>query len=255
MKTTYLKDRKKEIAQLKLQASPEILTEKHIAHLPFPIRQHYKHCGFLDQPIAMNADVIWKDSYIKLKQGQKWRKLKTLQFNSVRPLMRTSFMKVSNMFFAGKDLYKEGQGTMIGKLFNLFPIINASGEELSQSALITIFCEMLLVSGYALQDYVEWQEIDHCTVSAILSDHNFKVKGVFHFDKMGKFHHFETDDRFYDTGKGKFEKKKFKAFIDSYQMKDHHYIPENVRVQWCLENGDYDYFTGTIQRIDYNVEK
>jgi hypothetical protein len=42
MKTTYFKDRKKEIAQLKLQAPPEILTEKHIAHLPFPIRQQEK---------------------------------------------------------------------------------------------------------------------------------------------------------------------------------------------------------------------
>lgn len=254
MKTQYLKDRQQAIEQLNQQATNEILTEEKLSTLPVALQNHFRNCGFIGRPIAMNADIVWKESYIKLAPGQKWKSLQTLQFNAVNPIMRTAFMKVNNMFFTGKDLYKNGQGSMIGKILNLFTVINAKGKEISQSALITSFCEMMLLSGYAFQDYIKWKAIDKQTIEATLSDHQFEVSGTFYFDETGKFKYFETNDRYFDAGKGNFVKKKFASRVTSYQEIDGLTIPEQAQVLWYLDGKEYCYFKGTIERINFNVK-
>lgn len=253
MKKQFYKDRATEIKELNKHYAGEVLTEEKLATLPQAIQKHYRLCGFLDKPIAMNADIIWENSFIKLKPNKNWKPLHTLQFNSVNPIMRTAFMKVNKMFFAGKDYYKNGYGTMKGKILNLFTIIDAKGKELSQSALITSFCEMMLISGYAFQEYIEWEEVNNHTVKGILTDQDFKVSGTFQFDEEGKFMCFETNDRYFDQGNGNVEKKKFIARVNSYKKIDNYYQPEKVSIMWVLENEDFQYYKGTIDRIEYNV--
>jgi hypothetical protein len=255
MKSTFLRDRQIEIDRFKHASNHDILTNEKIATLPSILQKYYAISGFLDKPIALNADIIWKESFIKLKRDGDWKALKTSQFNSVNPIMRTSYMKVKRMFFAGKDLYKEGKASMIGKVFNLFKVINASGPQLSQSALITSFCEFMLISGYALQDYVSWEEIDDTTIRGTLKDHAFEVSGLFSFDKEGKFKYFETDDRYYDEGDGNYVKKKFLARFDSYKQVDGALQVENITALWRLDDGDYEYYKGTIDHIVYNVRE
>jgi hypothetical protein len=253
MKSTFLKDRKAEIERFNQQQKPEILTEEKLAGLPDILRKHFALRGFIGKPIMMNADIIWKESFIKLRTTDAWKPLKTLQFNSVNPIMRTAHMKVSKMFFAGKDLYRHGKGSMIGKILNLFTVMNVKGPELSQSALITSFAESMLISGYALQDYMSWEEISPLTLKATLRDHDFVVEGLFHFEEDGRFRFFESDDRYFDEGGGNFVKKKFKATFDSYRQAGDFIQPENIRVMWCLDEGDFVYYKGTIERIDSNV--
>lgn len=253
MKKQFYRDRKIEIKRRNQHLKEKILTEKKLASLPKAIQKHFKLSGFVDKPIAMNADIIWEESFLKLKPDQDWKTLHTLQFNSVNPIMRTAFMKVNKMFFAGKDLYKNGEGSMKGKILNLFNVIDAKGDEVSQSALITSFCEMMLLSGYAFQDYIHWEEVNDRIVKATLTDHHFNVNGTFYFDEEGKFDYFETDDRFFDIGKGKFEKKKFVARVNSYKKLGDYYQAENVSVLWYLDNLEYEYFKGTIKRVDYNI--
>ncbi|PIE48333.1 MAG: hypothetical protein CSA40_00970 [Flavobacteriales bacterium] len=253
MRKQFYKDRAAEINEFNKYFKAEVLTEEKLGTLPQVIQKHFKLCGFLGKPIAMNADVIWKDSFIRLKPNQDWKPLHTLQFNSVNPIMRTTFMKVKKMFFTGKDCYKNGQGTMKGKILNLFTVVDVKGKEISQSALITSFCEMMLLSGYAFQKYVEWKTIDDRTVQGILTDQNFKVSGTFHFDEEGKFVCFESYDRYFDKGNGDFEKKKFIAKINSYKTVDNHYQPEKVSVSWLLNDEEYKYYKGTIESIKYNM--
>lgn len=253
MKKQYYRDRGEAISQLKSHLKIDILTNEKLASLPKAIQKHFILSGFVGKPIAMNADVIWEESFIKLKPNQNWKPLETLQFNSVSPIMRTAFMRVKKMFFTGKDLYKNGQGSMKGKILKFFTVINAEGQKISQAALITSFCEMMLLSGYAFQNYIHWQQVNEHTVNAQLTDHNFKVEGTFHFDKEGKFEYFETNDRFFDTGNGTYQKKKFMAKIHSYKKLGNFYQPENISVCWQLNNGNYEYYKGKIARIDYNV--
>jgi hypothetical protein len=253
MKKTFEKERVEEIRKSNSSNLIEPLTEEKIKDLPEPIKNYLRKCGYVNQPIYFNADVNWKESFIKLKPEKGWAELTTKQFNSVNPISRIAYMEFKTMPVTGRDIYRNGQGKMNGKLFNIIPIINGKGIEVSQSSLITIFCEFLFIPGYAIQDYVKWEYVDEKTVRATLYDKEFIVSGIFHFDNEGFFSQFETEDRYYTDERGKFTKTRFSAFVDSYQTKDSRIIPEKVRILWHLKDSEYEYYKGTIDRIIYNV--
>jgi len=253
MKTVFERERSGEICLVKPGNEHEMFTEQVIQHLPEPIKKYLRVCGYINEPIMYNADVVWEECFIKLKPGKEWSRLETRQYNSVQPLARFAYMKFLSMPVAGRDSYHNGIGEMKGKLFNLFPIINGRGKEVSQSSLITIFCEFLFIPGYILQDYVKWESVDTKTARATLYDKEFIVSGIFHFDNEGFFLRFETEDRYYTDEKGKYTMTRFSAIVDSYQTIDEILIPQNVTVVWHLPAGDYEYFMGTIKNINFNV--
>ncbi len=250
---TFEKERIEEIRKSNDFNQTELLTEEKIKELPEPIKKYLRKCGYMNQPMIFNADVFWKESFIKLKPEKTWAELTTRQFNSVNPISRIAYMKFRKMPVTGRDIYRNGQGEMKGKLFNIFPIINGKGKEVSQSSLITIFCEFLFIPGYILQDYVKWEYIDDKAVKATLSDKDFIVTGIFRFDSEGLFTMFETEERYYTDEKGKFTKTRFSAIVDSFQTKDNQLIPEKVRIVWHFKDSEYEYYKGTIDRIIFNV--
>lgn len=253
LKNTYEKERSEIILCSKPEKEIRIFTEQLIEDLPEPIKNYLRICGYIDKPVMNNADILWTESFIKLSPEKKWAKLETKQFNSINPIARISYMKFLSMPVTGRDIYRNGQGEMKGKLFNIFPIINGKGFEVSQSSLITIFCEFLFIPGYVIQDYVKWEYADNTTIKATLCDKNFNVSGIFHFDNDGFFYKFETDDRFYTNEKRKYMKTRFSAIVDSYQNKDGFIIPKEIRIVWHLHDRDYEYYKGTIERINFNV--
>lgn len=253
MKKTFEKERIEEIRKSNSSNLTEPLTEEKIKNLPEPIKNYLRKCGYVNQPIIYNADVIWKESFIKLKPEKDWAELTTKQFNSVNPISRIAYMEFKTMPVTGRDIYRNGQGEMKGKLFNIFPIINGKGKEVSQSSLITIFCEFLFIPGYILQDYVKWEYIDDKAVKATLSDKEFIVTGIFRFDHEGLFARFETEERYYTDEEGKFTKTRFSAIVDSFQTMGDQFIPEKVRILWHLKDSEYEYYRGKIDRIVFNV--
>jgi hypothetical protein len=162
-------------------------------------------------------------------------------------------MKFLSMPVSGRDIYRNGQGEMKGKLFNLFTVIDGKGKAVSQSSLITLFCEFLFIPAYVLQDNVTWECVDEKIVKGRLIDKEYDVTGLFYFDDEGLFSRFETNDRYYNVGKGKVVKTKFSAVVDNYQIIEDIKIPKEVRIIWHLDSGDYEYYKGTIENIVFDV--
>lgn len=253
MRKLFEKERAREIDEHSNKMGSEFFSEDDLTLLPQPVQKYFRICGYIGKPKIFNADVIWKDSYIKLSPEKGWMRLETKQFNSVIDPVRIAYMKASSMPLQVRDIYRDGQGHMYGKLFNLIPILNAKGKEISQSALITLFCEILFIPSYSLQEYIKWEPIDSQTAKAKFVHKNIMVEGIFHFDETGKFIQFETNDRYYNENGGKFVKKRFSAMVDSYKEKNGVQIPSKVRILWHLDNGDYEYFKGEIENILYNI--
>lgn len=253
MKRLYEKERASEIKKNSNILSSEVFSEEDITYLPEPVQNYFRICGYIGKPKIFNADVVWKESFIKLSPEKDWTELETRQFNSVIEPVRIAYMRALSMPLHVRDLYRDGQGHMYGKLFNLIPVVNAKGKETSQSALITLFTEILFIPSYSLQDYVKWESIDSRSAKARFIHKDIDVTGIFYFDESGKFIRFETNDRYYTEKGGKFVKKRFSAISDSYKEKDGLQIPNKVRIIWHLENGDYEYFKGEIDEIKYNV--
>ncbi|MCD8501198.1 MAG: hypothetical protein LRY71_05350 [Bacillaceae bacterium] len=255
MKRLYEKERASEIKKYANLLSYEVFTEDDLTYLPEPVQNYFRICGYIGKPKIFNADVIWKESFIKLSPEKDWTPLETRQFNSIIDPFRIAYMKALTMPLQVRDLYRDGQGHMYGKLFNLIPVVNVKGKETSQSALITLFTEILFIPSYSLQDYIKWEPIDSRSAKAKLTHKDLDVTGVFYFDEAGRFIRFETNDRYYTEKDGTIVKKRFSAIADSYKEKDGLQIPNKVRIIWHLESGNYEYFKGVIEDIIYNVKK
>lgn len=170
-------------------------------------------------------------------------------------LARVAYMKFLKMPVAARDIYHNSYGEMNGKLFNLFRVVFDNSPQTAQSALITTFCEFAFIPGYILSDKVEWEQLNDTTVRGVLTDGKIKVSGLFYFNKNGFFERFETNDRFYTSGKKQYKKVKFSAITDSYKKQNDILIPETVKAVWHLPEGDYEYYKGVIKKIEFNVRE
>ena len=255
MKRLFEKERAEEIHRNRNIDRSAVYTEQDIASLPEPVKRYFRTCGYIGKPVICHADVIWENSEIRLSRTKDWTPLETRQFNAVVNPVRIAYMKAQTMPIQVRDIYRNGGGHVYGKLFGLFPVVNDKGKETSQSALITLFTEVLLIPGYSLQAYIEWEAVDDYTAKARFTHMGMDVSGVFHFDETGKFVRFETDDRYYSEKKGVYTKKRFSAVVDSYKEKQDIVFPQAVRIMWHLEDGDYEYFKGEVDDIKYNASE
>ena len=92
------------------------------------------------------------------------------------------------MPIAARDLYRDGYGEMNVKLLSLIKVAFDNNKEIAQSALITTFCEFMLIPGYLLLNNIKWEQIDDYTVRGILVDNEIEVSGMFYFDKDDYLH-------------------------------------------------------------------
>ena len=69
------------------------------------------------------------------------------------------------------------------------------------------------------------------------------------------FNRFETNDRYYTKGKNTYEKVRFSTVVDSYKNQGNIKIAERVRIIWHLPDGDYEYYKGVVDRIEFNVNE
>lgn len=252
MKSVFIKD-KSELIERNKAHKIEVFTEELIKDLPEPLKKYLRICGYVNTPVPINANVYWAESWLKMSPEKEWRKLHTTQFNSVKSIGRSAYMKILGMPVAARDLYRDGYGEMNVKLLNLIKVAFDNSKEMAQSALITTFCEFMLIPGYLLLDNVKWEQIDDYSIRGTVVDNGIEVSGIFYFNEEGLFTHFETFDRYFTTGKNSYKKVKFSVVVESYKTQYKLKIGEKVKVMWHLPEGNYEYYKGTIDRIEFNV--
>jgi hypothetical protein len=234
----------------------QVLQQSEISHLPSPVQRYLIECGFVGHEKTYNARVVWKESHIMMRPGSKWMKLKTEQYNSVDHPFRIAYMKARIMGivpFEGRDLFCQGRGHMLGWIANTIRIFDEDNPEIAQSALTIILAEALLIPGYALSEYITWQAVDDHSAQATINYQGLQAMGMFFFDDQGKMIRFETRERYYrDPQKGNIFKP-FTAYVGDYIKQGDLTIPTSLVAAWQLEQGEFRYWKGKIERVDYNL--
>jgi hypothetical protein len=233
-----------------------ILTPELMDQLPHAVKNHLTVCGYANKEMPMNARWIWSESKIRMKPDSKWMKLNTSQYNSVEQPFRIALMKtyIAGIIpFEGRDLYSSGYGNMLGKLMKGITVINAHDKETAISAGIILLAEALMVPGYAFQNYIQWEHIDERTAKARFTDQGIAAEAIFHFDENGLLCHYHTLDRYYPNDDKTYRKVPYSVYINDYKSINGYLIPTRVSAVWHLEQGDYEYWVGTIEEIQYNI--
>jgi hypothetical protein len=254
VKTTFDNELKTHFAPLAKQA--DTLRADDIAHLPKPVQRYLQYCGYVGKPIPMNAEVVWEESFIKMKPDRKWMRLKTIQFNQVEPLFRIAYMRANVAGFIpfdGRDLYHEGRGHMYGKIAGSLTVFDEKAAEIAKSALVIVLAEALLVPGIALSQNLSWEPVDALTARARIAHKGHVAEGVFHFSESGELIRFHTEGRYYMHPEKGNILMPFTASIGSYREQNGYRIPTHMMATWHLGNRDYDYWKGTIKTVRYNI--
>ncbi|TVQ85932.1 MAG: hypothetical protein EA393_13070 [Bacteroidetes bacterium] len=246
----------KEVAEFQSEVSNsnKVLNPESIAHLPEPVQRYFHYCGFVGTPLSNHAEIIWQNSHIRMKPGQRWMKLKTFQHNFVQEPSRLAYMR-ANMFgfipFEGRDRYDDGKGHMFGTLGRMIKVFDARDEETAKGAAIVVLAEALLVPSYAIQPYIHWEAVDELTARARLIHNGIDVGGTFHFNELGEYIRFTTNERPYTSPNGGYEQKDYSIEVLGYQQQGDIKIAREVFAIWHLHGGDFEYWRGALKEIKF----
>ena len=170
----FSKDVKANLVRNKI-IQTDLLTEADIQYLPQPVQKYLRYSGAINQPKIKNARIVF-DGEMRDK-GKDWFKFQSVQYNFIDEPARLFFMK-AKMFgitLPGYHNYQNATAGMQVKLFGMFPIVQAKGNEMNKAETVTVFNDMCLMFPASLIDKrIKWEPIDSTSANATFTNKNNK---------------------------------------------------------------------------------
>lgn len=244
----------------------EIITEFHnkkeigtiegdINLLPFCVQRYFDFVKISSSVIINNAHILFgKTIHIKEPNAAP-STLVCEQYNSKNTPYRNFYMKgkIKGIPFEGRENYVGGKGNMRIKLLKIFTVVNMTGKETDESALVTYLAECALLPTSFLNKNIEWKEIDDNTAQATITDNGNIVSGIFYFKPNGELAKFVSNDRYYISPDNKLKKVQWIAELGDYKMMSCGlFLSSYLKATWNLPEGKFIYFNGAIDDIKYN---
>lgn len=233
-----------------------VFTEEDIAHLPLPVQEYFRYCGYIGTPKMSFMKAIYQDVDFLFGKDKPAIKIDYTQYNFVNEPIRIAYID-SSMYgipFEGLDSYTAGNGSMKGVLAKLFTLFNQTGENMDKASLVTYLSECLIIPNVALQDFVVWEEIDNFHAKATISYYGITASGIFTFNEIGEMLSFTTDDREAAAIDGTSEKVKWSAVCSEYVEANGIRKPTVLQAIWHYDDGDLVYFDGKDIVIEFDYE-
>lgn len=149
------------------------------------------------------------------------------------------------------DSHVDSKGGMVGRLFGLFPLMDAKGTELSQGTLMRYLTELVWMPTGYLGENITWTERDDNSATVSIRDGDQTVSAVMSFNTQGDLVNIEAE-RYGEFG-GKYEIHTWVIPITAYAEFQGVRIPSEGQVTWKLPEGDLTYFEWKIVEVEYNV--
>ena len=232
----------------------DVFRESDLERLPTAIRRYIENCGYLGKRKMNLVRMEYRD--VAFSQGKSGPKLTIdyTQYDFVKTPARLAMIK-SSMFgipFQGYDYYRDGKGGMKGVIAKLFTLFDQTGDEMDKACLVTFLAESMFAPSALLQDYVEFEEIDDKTVKATITAYGQTVSGVFSFNEEYEMISFTTNDRAVVGSDGSVEYVPWSALCGEYKVGENGIkCPTKFQAVWNYPDGDFVYFDGTINSVEY----
>jgi hypothetical protein len=232
--------------------STQTITESDISHLPQPVQKWMKQSGVIGRMKPQTVH-LFQSGQMKLSPKDKWMSFNAEQWVKLEQpgfIWSTKVGEGSVLQFSGRDEYDQGKGSMIIKLYSLFPIVNERSDEIDQGAAVRYLAEMVWYPTVAMSDFIRWEAVSDVKAKATFIDHGLSVEGTFIFNEKGEVIGFESL-RYHDQTK-KFEK--WKVVIDetTYTSFEGFAVPTHATVTWVLPDGEFTWYEVQITNLVIN---
>lgn len=254
LKKQYRKDIKL-IKKSNIKNGERVLKKSDFMHLPTPIQKYIEYCGYIGTKQMSSLCMEYKN--VDFMQGREGPSLKIdyTQYNFVSSPCRMAFID-SRMFgipFEGYDTYQDGKGGMKGVIAKVITLFNQTGPEMDKACLVTFLAESLFIPSVLLENYISFEEIDAYHVRAAITYKEQTVSGIFSFNEKYEFTSFSTEDRAVVDKDGTIEMIPWTAACRDYRRFENGIkYPSGFSAIWKYPEGDFIYFDGLINRIQYD---
>jgi hypothetical protein len=221
-----------------------------VAHLPQPAQRYLTHAIAPHTPLA-TAVRLRMHGAIKLKR---WRRFTAEQvIVRDRGMIWRARVKVGGATMRGFDRFVDGTGEMQWKLCGVFPLIAASGPDITRSAAGRFAAESVWLPSLLCDDDVAWSEAGagvaqaHFSVDAHDEDLTLTLAG-------GSLQSVALP-RWGNPDGRKFHEIEFGAAIDREGTFNGYTIPVRLRVGWYFGTGRFEqegkFFQATIDDAEF----
>jgi hypothetical protein len=236
----------REVAAAGLPAGPgptAPVQEADLAPLPEPARRYLRFMGVPGRPRDWSFRVSFAGRF-RFGAAQPWRKVETWQYNSSLDVARIFHMRMrfGPVPLLGRDTYLRGRGRMVGKVLDLFTVVDGSGPEYDVGELVTWLNDAILFApSMLLGPATAWSRVDEGSFDVALTDRDRTVRARVLVDGRGAVRDFSTTDRFYsEPGRPPF-RARWSTPIEGWQALDGRPVFSGGQAVWHLQQGDLPY--------------
>ncbi|MGE5708363.1 MAG: DUF6544 family protein [Bacteroidota bacterium] len=230
-----------ELASAGLAQGPDteaLVTEADLAPLPQTVQRYFRAMGAVDKPKIWSFEVSFKGRF-RPGQDKGWMDCEPWQYNTRIDLARLFYMKLTmfGMPFVGRDTYVKGEGRMLVKMFDLFPVEDSKGPEMNIGELVTYLNDGIFIApSILLTPQTTWKEVDATSFDVSLTDRGTTVSARVFLNDQGIPTNFSTTDRFLNK-----VRTEWTTPMDSMLEVDGRKVFGRGKAIWKTKGGDYTY--------------
>jgi Family of unknown function (DUF6544) len=246
---------RRDVQALRAGASPAragVVTEEMLTDLPGPVARYLRYTGVVGRPFP---GTVWlrQKGRMRLAPGQPWIPLDAEEHYSVQPpgFVWAGTARLGRLpVVRARDVYAGGQGRLLVKVASLWPVVDASGEQMDQGEMTRYLSEMIWFPAAFLAGNISFQAVDDSSARVTLTDHGRTATGTLFIDRQGRLtgfvaQRYRTPDASSPdtwstpmTGYGEFEGLQ---------------LPARGSAVYKLPGGDFEYIEVTLTGLRYGA--
>ncbi len=162
--------------------------------------------------------------------------------------------RVNGLPVGGSDRVIDGKGRMDWRLFGLFPVMKASGPDITRSALDRFLAELIWLPSALAGPEVEWTAQDDTRIKAALPLGEGRTSLTLRIDEKGQPRHLRMQ-RWGNPDGGDFRSHAFGALFEEEKQFQRFTIPAKLRAGWFFGTDRFEtegeFFRCTIEDARY----
>ena len=221
-----------------------VVSESDLTPLPESVRRYLRFMGVVGRPRDVSLRAHFRGRF-RLKPGP-FMNCEAWQFSARGDVARIFFLR---MRYAGvlpllaRDTYRDGHGRMLGKIADLFTIVDGTGAELDTGELVTYLNDAILMApSLVLGPETTWSAAGDDRFDVAFTDQGRTVRARVTIGADGAPKDFSTTDRYYQADfKSPMQQTRWSTPIDAMQIVQGRSVVQKASAVWHLESGPFSY--------------
>lgn len=235
-------------------ASVALMSLVDVEGLPVPVQRGLHRAGVVGGEIPAAVRVL-QEGKIRTRADGRWLRFTAEEDYTLDP---PGFVWNASLLLAGvragraTDSFVDGRGRMRVKLFGVFTVVDASGDDMDQGSLMRWLNETMWFPAVWATEAISWEPVNDNAAIGSVAVGGLTASAEFLFDDDGRLVDFRTD-RFRSVGSG-FEMTPWSTPL--VEHRDFHgvVLPSVGSAVWTLDHDAFEYIRLRVTDVAYSPQ-